>query len=252
MSVAATSLFRDTGPRNNLLDALREDDFALLQPSLSTRPADRGDVLYEPGDAVRYVYFPCGRTLVSFLVLQDEGHAVETALVGREGAIGGVVSQGRLPAFARVQVQYGGTLLRMEAAALEDAKSRSKTLQNLFARYADCVMAQVFQAVACNATHTIEQRAAKWLLAAIVRTGDHEVPLTQDQLARMLGVGRGYVSRVIRTFKEKDVLATRRGGLIVKDLDELDRVSCRCNDAVHRHFDDVLKGVYPEPTDDGA
>jgi hypothetical protein len=231
---------------NNLIKSLRGDDLALLRPSLSVRPVEVGTILYEPGDFVRNVYFPCGRTLVSFLVVHDGEHAVETALVGREGAIGGVVSQGRLPAFARVQVQYGGALLRIESAALEDAKGRSATLRNLFARYADCVMAQVFQAVACNAIHSIEQRTAKWLLAAMIRTGDHEVPLTQDQLSKMLGVGRGYVSRVIRTLKQKQVLDTRRGGLIVRDLQELDRLSCRCNDVVRQHFDEVLRGVYPE------
>ena len=43
------------------------------------------------------------------------------------------------------------------------------------------------------------------------RTGDHVVPLTQEQLAGMLGVGRSYVSRVIRSLKERGLVETRRG-----------------------------------------
>ena len=78
-------------------------------------------------------------------------------------------------------------------------------------------------------------------------TGDHDVSLTQEQLASMLGVGRSYVSRVIQLLKREKVLATRRGGLIVCDLEKLAALSCDCPDAVRRHFDEVLKGVYPVP-----
>jgi CRP-like cAMP-binding protein len=142
-------------------------------------------------------------------------------------------------------VQFSGMFLRMESAALEEAKMRSLTLRHLFARYADCMVAQIFQAVACNGAHTIEQRTAKWLQAALVRTGTDEVPLTQEQLAAMLGVGRSYISRVIRSLKQKGVLETKRGRLRVRDLDALNNLACRCNDAVKRHFEEVLSGVYP-------
>lgn len=230
---------------NNLLRALRPDDIALLMPSLEACAAQPGDVLYEPGDQVRYAYFPCGPCLVSFMVLLEDGRGVETALVGREGAVGGIVSQGRLPAYARAMVQFPGPLFRMESASLERAKLQSLTLRQLFARYADCMMGQIFQSVACNAVHSIEQRTAKWLVAALDRTGDHDIPLTQEQLAAMLGVGRSYISRVVQTLKTRGVLETRRGGMRIHQLDELQKLACGCNAAVRRHFDEVLKGVYP-------
>lgn len=233
------------GRGNNFLRALRADDAAILEPLLEEWTGECGTILYEPGDAVRWVYFPCGPSLVSFLVVLEDGRAIETALIGREGAVGGIVSQGRLPAYARAEVQFPGLFLRMESAALEEAKSRSMTLRHLFARYADCVMAQVFQAVACNAAHSIEQRTAKWLLSAMQRTGDHEVPLTQEQLANMLGVGRSYISRVLQGLKSRGFLETRRGRMCVRDLVALEGLACGCNFAVRRHFDDVLRGVYP-------
>lgn len=235
---------------NNLLRALRPEDQALVRPDLHCMRAEAGTILYEPGDDVRFVYFPRDATLVSFVVPLEDGRAVETALIGREGAVGGIVSQGRLPAYARAVVQFDGEMYRMETAQLDRAKSRSHALRHLFARYADCVVAQIFQSVACNATHSIEQRTAKWLLAAIERTGQHEVPLTQERLSAMLGIGRSYVSRVIRSLKQDGVLATRRGVLTVESTAALQEMACGCNDAVRRHFDDVLKGVYPaEPTD---
>lgn len=233
------------GTGNNLLRALRPSDLALLQPLMEEWEGETGTVLFEPGDSVRHVYFPCGPSMISFLVVFPDGRAIETALIGREGAVGGIVSQGRLPAYARAEVQFSGLFLRMESAALEEAKMQSLTLRHLFARYADCMVAQIFQAVACNATHTIEQRTAKWLQAAMVRTGDHEVPLTQEQLASMLGVGRSYISRVLRSLKRGGILETKRGRLCVRDHGGLDRLACTCNEAVKRHFEDVLSGVYP-------
>ena len=230
---------------NNLLRSLRREDALLLEPLASEWWGDRGKVLHEPGDVVRQVYFPCGPSMISYLVVLEDGRAIETALIGREGAAGGIVSQGHLPAYARAEVQFPGPFIRIDLARLEEAKARSVALRNLFARYADCLVAQVFQAVACNAAHTIEQRTARWLIAAIQRTGTLEIPLTQDQLAAMLGVGRSYISRVIASLKDRDVLGTRRGVLVVPDLARLQALACGCHDAVLDHFDEVLSGVYP-------
>lgn len=235
---------------NNLLQALRSDSLALLLPHLEHWAGETGLILHEPGDDVQIVYFPCGPTVVSFLVVLDDGRAVETGLVGREGAVGGVASQGRLPAYARAQVQFGGPFLRMMAKDLEAAKAQSPALRNLFSRYADCLVAQVFQAVACNAAHTLEQRAAKWILATIERTGDNGLPLTQEQLAMMLGVGRSYFSRVLQSLKARGLVETRRGHLMVTDVDKLEKLACRCNHAFRSHFETVLQGVYPDTGDD--
>lgn len=106
-------------------------------------------------------------------------------------------------------------------------------------------MAQVFQSTACNAIHSIEQRAAKWIIAAMERTGDHVVPLTQEELAGMLGVGRSYTSRVMQAFKAEQILEIRRGLLLVRNLKALEARSCLCNENVKRHFEQVLGGVYP-------
>ena len=230
---------------NNLLRALRTEDWALLQPKLEEWSTPTGTLLHDPGDTIRFAYFPCGSSLISYLVVLGDGRAIETALIGREGAIGGIVSQGRLPAYARAEVQLGGSFLRIDLHDLEGAKSRSLTLRYLFARYADCLMAQVFQSVACNAAHSIEQRTAKWLLAATERTGAADVALTQEQLAAMLGVGRSYLSRVIQDLKTRKVIETRRGRIAVASIEGLRALACECNACVSRHFDDVLKGVYP-------
>ncbi|MBV9903410.1 MAG: Crp/Fnr family transcriptional regulator, partial [Alphaproteobacteria bacterium] len=183
---------------NNLLRALRPADRHLLEPFLEPVQKAPPDLLYNPGDQVEMVYFPCGPSLASFLVPSEEGREVETILVGREGAVGGIVSHGHLPAFCRITVKFHGTFLRLRVSDLEAAKKQSPALERLFARYADCLLAQIFQSTACNAIHSIEQRTARWILSAMERTGDHRVPLTHEELASMLGVGRSYTSRVLQ------------------------------------------------------
>jgi hypothetical protein len=239
----------DDRPANNLLRTLREQDYALLSAKLDAYSAQASDLFYNPGDNVELVYFPCGPSLVSYLVSNEDGRDVETILVGREGAVGGIVSLGRLPAYCRIVVKYGGPFVRLRVADLEAAKAASPTLRYLFARYADCLLAQVFQSTACNAIHSIERRAAKWILAAIDRTGESRVPLTHEELATMLGVGRSYTSRVLQSFRSEGILETRRGALVVKNFDALSMRSCQCNESVKSHFDVVLRGVYPTDAD---
>jgi CRP-like cAMP-binding protein len=238
-----------TRPLNHLLRALNEDDYGALVPHLDPVPGRRGDVLYEQGEIVTAAYFPCETALVSFIVALEDGSVVETATVGREGAVGGLVSLGNLPAFTRMVVQIPGPLLRIDLSKLEQAKQRSPGLANLFARYSDCLLAQVFQGVACNAVHPIEQRAARWLLATQDRVGAQELPITQEFLAELLGVGRTYLTRVMRSLKERDLIAYRRGMITIVDRARMEAAACECHAATRAHFETVLAGVYPNPGD---
>jgi hypothetical protein len=233
-------------PFNNLLRRLSASDFALIAPHLVHEEAQAGDLLYNPGDDVEIVHFPCGPSLASFMVPNEDGRDVETILVGREGAVGGIVSQGYLPAYTRIMIKFGGPFVRLPIGKLDEAKTRSATLRNVFARYADCMLAQIFQSTACNAIHSIEQRTAKWILSAMERTnGDNVVPLTHEQLATLLGVGRSYTSRVMQRFKAEGVLETRRGSIVIRNREALRIRACLCNESVKNHFEEVLRGVYP-------
>ncbi|HET7887229.1 MAG TPA: helix-turn-helix domain-containing protein [Bradyrhizobium sp.] len=233
-------------PNNNLLRRLSEKDFSLIEPYLSAEHAIDDELLYNPGDDVDVVHFPCDASLASYLVSNEDGRDVETVLVGREGAVGGIVSLGYLPAYTRITVKFGGPFVRLGVSKLDAAKTASVSLRNVFARYADCLLAQMFQSTACNAIHTIEQRTAKWILSAMERTdGDNIVPLTHEQLSTLLGVGRSYASRVIQTFKAEQIVETRRGSIVVRDPARLKLRACLCNESVKNHFEEVLRGVYP-------
>lgn len=230
-------------PQNDLLRQLNDQDFELLAPHLQPVELEASHVLHHAGDDVAAVHFPCGPALVSFAVPVEDDREVESLLVGREGAVG--IAAGRSPslAYSRMIVKLGGTLVRLPLRALEQAQQRSATLQEAFARYADCQFAQLLQAAACNAAHSIEQRAAKWIISAQEHIGGAEIPLTHEQLAGMLGVSRSYASRVIQMFKARRILATRRGAILILDAAALEARACCCNDWVKKHFDEVRGGA---------
>lgn len=232
--------------QNGLLMMLREEDRRQLAPHMRAFDLRRNEILQKAGEEVVHTWFPCGVAMASFqLWVDDDDTAVEVALVGREGAIGGIVSNGKVPAYATAQVRAPGRFLRIKTAALEQVKTDSIALRHWFARYSDCLIAQVFQTAACNATHTIVQRTAKWLLAAAARTNRTEFEMTQEQLADMLGVGRTFVTRIVGQLRKEGIISTRRGVFIILDPAALRAKSCHCTIAIEEHFDTVLHGIYP-------
>src|ERR1700690_1756901 len=116
-------------PNNNLLRRLSESDFGLIAAHLAVEATETNELLYNPGDDVDIVHFPCGPSLASYLVPNEDGRDVETILVGREGAVGGIVSLGYLPAYTRIMVKFGGPFVRLKVARLDAAKARSVTLR---------------------------------------------------------------------------------------------------------------------------
>jgi CRP-like cAMP-binding protein len=232
-------------PRNNLLRHLSESDYALVAPYIEIVSLAANEVLYNPGDEIDTAYFPCEGSAASFVLVIEDGREVQVVLIGREGAVGGIVSHGRLPAFSRIVVRLSGPFARLSIARLQMARDRSRSLTDVFARYADCLLAQTIQSGACNAAHSIEQRAAKWILAAVDRTGRTTVSFSHEQLATMLGAGRSYATKVIQGFRAQGILETRRAELEVLDGAALRLRSCNCDDAVKSHFTEVLRGVYP-------
>jgi hypothetical protein len=233
-------------PANGLLQRLSPRDFALIAPHLDQFDASADSILYNPGDQVESVHFPCGSSVAAFVIAIEDGREFDAALIGREGAAGGIVSHGSLPAFSRITVRFAGPFARLPVARLEAAKGRSRTLAGLFARYADCLLAQILQSTACNATHSIEQRAAKWMIAAAEHTGSERVPLTHEQLGMLLGVGRSYASRVVKKFKVARLVETRRKAFVIKNAEGLQTKACLCDTVSKRHFEEVMDGLYPK------
>ena len=231
-------------PHNELLQKLSTEDFELLAPHLQSVDLPANHILHHAGDSITAIHFPCGPAFVSFAVAVEDDREVESLLVGREGAIGiplGIsLRRGLAPAYARIIVKVGGIVQRLPLGAFVQIQQRSASLQDLFTRYAACQLAQLLQTAACNAAHSIEQRAAKWIIATQEHIGRDEIPFTHEQLASMLGVSRSYASRVIQILKARRILATRRGAILILDAPALQASACACSRAVKQHFGEML------------
>jgi DNA-binding transcriptional regulator YhcF (GntR family) len=123
--------------------------------------------------------------------------------------------------------------------ALEDAKKRSGFIANLFCRFSDFLLAEVMQSVACNAFHSIPERAARWLLHAQDRAGDR-IELTQEAFAGLLGVQRTTINAVIQSLQGEGLVATGRGVVRVTDRAGLKRRACECYERLEQHFNAVI------------
>jgi CRP-like cAMP-binding protein len=224
---------------NRLLSTFSTEARALIEPHGTLVDLASGEAVLSRGGDVDASLFPFGPTMVSMAVELSGGRSIEVASVGREGAIGGIVSCGHAPAFSRAEVLVEGPALKVPMTALEGAKSRSPFIANLFCRFSDYLLAQVMQSAACNAFHPIEQRAARWLLHAQDRAGDR-IELTQGAFAGLLGVQRTTVNAVVRTLQDEGLIATGRGVVQVIDRAGLKRRSCECYQALEDHFGAVI------------
>ena len=224
---------------NRLLSTFSREARALIEPFGELIELDPGQTVLSRGEQVRSSLFPVGPTMISLAAELSGGRSAEVASIGREGAVGGIVSCGHAPAFSRAQVLVPGPAFRVPMDALEDAKNRSPFVANLFCRFSDYLLAQVMQSVVCNAFHSIPERAARWLLHAQDRAGDR-IELTQEAFAGLLGVQRTTINAVVQGLASDGLIATGRGRLRVIDRAGLKRHSCECYDRLQQHFGAVI------------
>jgi len=228
---------------NRLLAALRPSDLAQLVPFLSPTTLVIGTTVFDAGDDVNTTILPCYSTMVSLLVVTRDGEEIEVASIGREGAIGGIVSAGFKPAYGRAVVRIPGAAISIPTARLEEAKNRSPVLADLFSRYADVLLAQMMQSAACNALHSIDQRMCRWLLSTHDRANEPTIRLTQETLADMLGVQRTTVTAVAKALQDEGLIRTGRGRIEILDRGRLERRACECHAQVEAHFERLLPEV---------
>jgi CRP-like cAMP-binding protein len=224
---------------NRLLSTFSREDRALIEPFGTMVELATGETVLNRGDEVMATLFPVGPTLISMAIELSGGRTVEAALIGRRGAVGGIISCGKAPAFSNAIALVGGPAFRVSMQALEDAKRRSPFISNLFCRFSDFLLAQAMQSVACNAFHSIPERAARWLLHAQDRTGDR-IELTQQALAGLLGVQRTTLNAAAQSLEQEGLIAARRGVIRVVDRAGLMRRSCECYRRLEDHFGAVI------------
>src|SRR6266851_9299579 len=116
--------------QNHLLNALPTSDYERLASPLELIPMRLGEVLYEPGVQLRYVYFPT-TSIVSLLYVMENGASAEIAIVGNEGILGISLFMGGDSTSSRAVVQSAGLGLRLKAQSLKDDFNRAGPVLHL-------------------------------------------------------------------------------------------------------------------------
>ena len=212
---------------NKLLASLPRNDFEALRSHLAAISLMQGDIVYEAGAEVDYVYFPHGG-MFSLLAVMRDGKAIETATVGREGVVGAMAGLGLYQSLVRVMVQLPLHASKIAAAPFRRAVAASDALRDVCVRYNEVMLTQARVTAACNALHQIEERFCRWLLQSVDRAASETVGLTQELLAEMLGVRRTSVTDVARKIQDKGVITYARGVIRILDRDALKLLSCEC------------------------
>jgi CRP-like cAMP-binding protein len=212
---------------NKLLASLPRKDFDLLAPHLIVTSQPQGEVVYEAGAEVDYIYFPHGG-MFSLLAVMRDGKAIETATVGREGVIGAMAGLGLYRSLVRAVVQLPLSASKIASSPFRRAVTSSDALRDLCVRYNEVMLTQARATAACNALHQVEERFCRWLLQSADRAGGDTLTLTQELLAEMLGVRRTSVTDVARKMQEKGVIVYSRGVIKILDRAALEHLSCEC------------------------
>jgi CRP-like cAMP-binding protein len=240
-AVPTTGLSSVTG-FNRLLDALHADACALLEPHLKEFALDQGALLQEQGEKIEYVYFPQSG-MISLLAVMKHGDAIETATVGREGAVGAMVGLGLRISFTRARVQMPGVALRIATPRFQEAVEKSSAIRDVTLRYNELLLVQVQQAAACNALHDVQQRLCRWLIQTRDRTDTDIIPYTQEFLAQILGVRRTTVSQIARQLQQSGAIRYHRGRIEVTDRKKLENAACECYAIVRKQTERYLPRV---------
>jgi CRP-like cAMP-binding protein len=187
-------------------------------------------VLAEPGQITRHVYFPTDG-FVSLLAQVDARHGLEVGMAGDEGMLGVHVALGVAHEPLKALVQGAGLAWRMTAPAFRDEWARSPALRLRLQRYVSVLMAQRARAAACLRFHEIGPRLARWLLMSQDRAHADAFPLTQEFLAAMLGVRRVGVTGAAGALQRQGLIHYHRGALTVVDRSGLLAAACSCHAA---------------------
>jgi CRP-like cAMP-binding protein len=224
---------------NRLLASLPKNEYQRVLPKLKTVTLVLGEELYEPGEAIKYVYFP-NNSIIS-LISQLSGTAwLEVGMVGNEGMAGLPVFMGVSSSSTRALVQGSGTAMRMSSAAVRTEANRLGSLHRLLHRYSHSLLTQVSQSAVCNRFHLINSRLARWLLMTNDRLGVEEFPLTQEFLSSMLGVRREGVSKAAGALQAAKLIHYSRGMITLLDRRALEAKSCDCYAIIKAETDAYL------------
>lgn len=211
--------------RNRLLATLHELELARFTEMFTLRDFGIGETLTYPGDKVNHVVFPVD-AVFSIIAETSDGNQVEAGTVGNEGLLGIAPFLGAESSLLRTLCQIPGPALVADAGRL--LAKADGALATAARRYALSFMTMASQGAACNRIHSIEHRAARWLLMVADRVERNPFELTQEFFSIMLGTTRPSVTLAAAALRHAGLISYERGRIKIVDRAGLEDVACEC------------------------
>jgi CRP-like cAMP-binding protein len=227
------------GRSNRILAALPADTLQSWSPYIQELSLPRGKVLHEAGVRLTHVYFPSTCT-VSLVSTSENGDTTEVADIGREGIAGVEVFLGGERSSTQAVVQSGGWGFRVPAHWVLQEFSRGGAVMHLFLLSTQVLVSQIAQTAVCNRHHSVEQRLCRWLLRRLVRSDCDDMAVTQEAIAKLLGVRREGVTEAALALRTAGVIDYHRGHIQVLDRTGLAMRACECHEVVRREYQRLM------------
>lgn len=214
---------------NHLLEHLPVAEWKALEERATVVTLRQGELLFVAEEPVDLAYFPL-TCIISMIAEMANGDECEYGCIGREGMLGLQLALGAQPLRGQALCQLEGAALRLDGSVLRDLteSGAAPELHRLLLRYAQATINVLAQSAACNALHSVTERTARWLLMSRDRAGNDDFALTQEFLAKMLGVRRASVTEIAGKLQRRGIITYRRSHIQVRDSDALEAASCEC------------------------
>jgi CRP-like cAMP-binding protein len=217
----------ESARQNKLLAGVPLSHYARMSEHLKPVDLTAGQVIYEAGESLEFVYFPttCTTSLVSHTT---DGDSSELAMTGRDGMVGVALVLGSGSMNHRVVVQCAGQAFRMPADAFLMEMTRCRELQQLVLCYVQILITQMSQSIVCIGHHSVSERLSYWLLFNRDALDSDQLKVTHEMIANMLGVRRESVTQALGKLQSAGLVASGRGKINILDRDGLTDCVCEC------------------------
>lgn len=229
----------DDPRKNQLLACLPDAEWQRWKSLLELVHLPLGKVLYESDEQMTSVCFPTSG-IVSLLYVLENGSSAEIAVVGNEGVVGTSIFMGVNTTSSQAVVQSAGMGYRLPADIINAEFERSNAVLHLMLRYTQALLTQTCQTAVCNRHHSLDQQLCRWLLLSLDRLTGHELVMTQELIAHMLGVRLEGVTETALSLQAAGIIRYVRGGIKVLDRPRLERRTCECYEVVRAEYERLL------------
>ena len=224
---------------NRLLARLPCSDYDRILPNLRRVSLSLGEVIYEPGEHLDFLYFPT-TAIVSLLYTMQNGSSAEMAMAGNDGLVGVALFMGGETVPNRAVVQSAGDAYRMASGVLQDEFAKVGAFRRLLLLYTQSLMTQMSQTAVCNRLHNVEQQLCRWLLISMDCLDSDELIMTQELIANMLGVRREGVTIAAHHLQETGLITYARGHIRILERCGIESIACECYKVVKDEYERLI------------